>query len=142
MRQYYAIVTRANSEANTIRRLARVIDTYGMNVYSMIFNPEVKGYIFIECENRDDLPKLIKEVKTAKRILRGVISEEEYLNMATVEYEPLKVGDIVNITGGPFKNLEGTVVNIDDGKVVLYIKDLEHLGQITMSRGDVVKQDG
>lgn len=134
---YFAIETRANSEINTAKKIAILAKQYDLPIYSILFNPDIRGYIFIECESREDLPFVVSDISTARRLLKGKITQQEAVSMLSTKEEPLSPGDEIEITGGPFKLMNAEVIEVKDGRVVVMIDEWEHAGRITISRGDV-----
>lgn len=117
----------------TVGRENAVIDTLmsrvknsGMNVKA-IFNPgELKGYIFLEGE-LEEISELIKGVPHVKGIIRKEVLMSDIKKFLEVKKIEIKInrGDIIEVTGGPFKNEKGKVTRVDEAKEELTIELLD-----------------
>ena len=117
----------------TVGRENAVMETLSSKTRNMqagiktIFHPgEMKGYIFIE----GDFPEIERVIQGVPHI-RGIIRKEVRLDEIKKFLETKKAevkinkGDIIEVTGGPFKNEKGKVVRVDEAKDELTIELLE-----------------
>ena len=117
----------------TVGRENSVIDTIGSKVKNVggeiaaILHPEeLRGYIFIEGD-LESIEKVMVGVPHVRGIIRKEIKLDEikkFLEVKKIEIK-LNKGDVVEITGGPFKNEKGKVVRIDEAKEEVTIELLE-----------------
>ncbi|MEM5804661.1 MAG: transcription elongation factor Spt5 [Candidatus Aenigmatarchaeota archaeon] len=116
-------VGRENSVLETISNKAKNV---GANVASMLHPEELKGYIFIEGDI-DSIEKAVAGVPHIRGIIRKEVKLEELKRFLEVKKMEIKVskGDIVEITGGPFKNERGKIVRVDEAKEEVTIELLE-----------------
>ncbi len=122
----YTIRTTVGRENAVIETLNNKIRNLQANIKSVLHPDELKGYIFIE----GDMPTIEKVMQGVPHI-RGVIRKEVIVNDIKKFLETKKVeikvnrGDIVEITGGPFKNEKGKVTRMDEGKEEVTLELLE-----------------
>lgn len=117
----------------TVGRENAVIDTLmskvknsGLNI-KVIFHPgELKGYIFLEGEF-EEVNKLIKGVPHVKGLIRKEVMMSDIKKFLEVKKIEIKLnrGDIIEVTGGPFKNEKGKVTRVDESKEELTIELLD-----------------
>lgn len=102
--------------------------TNDLNVYSIFIPENVKGYIFLETDEENTALKLVNNVKYVKGILRSKVAIEEVKKMVVIEEkqeEKVEIGDIVEITSGPFKGENAKVTQIDEAKAEFVVLPLE-----------------
>ncbi|RME17933.1 MAG: transcription elongation factor Spt5 [Bdellovibrio sp.] len=97
-------------------------------VFAILYNENVKGYIFIETDNENAAYSLVNGVKHVKGLLPKPLSFEDIAGMVKFE-KPKKaeinIGDIVEIVSGPFKGETAKVVSLDKNKDEYTILPLE-----------------
>jgi transcriptional antiterminator NusG len=84
-----------------------------------ILIPEpLKGYIFVEARSSRDVELAIAGIPHIKGIIPGkiLVDEIEHILVPRPPTEDLEIGDIVEITGGPFKGERARVMRIDTSK--------------------------
>jgi len=122
----YTIRTTVGRENSVIETLSNKIKNVGVNVASLLHPEELKGYIFIEGDI-DSVEKAVAGVPHIRGIIRKEIKVAEIKKFLEVKKIDIKVnrGDVVEITGGPFKNERGRVVRVDEAKEEITIELLE-----------------
>ena len=117
----------------TVGRENAVIETLVSKVKSkkldvkVIFHPgELKGYIFIEGDS-EAINEAIKAVPHVKGIIKKEVKMDDLIKFLEVKKIEIKVnrGDVVEVTGGPFKNEKGKVTRVDEAKEEITIELLE-----------------
>jgi transcriptional antiterminator NusG len=98
----------------------------GLAIKSIFHPGELKGYIFLEGEE-EVINGLIKGVPHVKGIIRKEVSITDIKKFLEVKKIEIKInrGDVVEVTGGPFKNEKGKVTRVDEAKSELTIEFLE-----------------
>ena len=89
-----------------------------LNVYS-VFRPHgLRGYIFLEAEDRDSAEEAVFNLPYVKGIIGKTVDYEEIKNMVepTAVTVSIKEGDIVEIIAEPFKKEKAKVLRIDKQK--------------------------
>jgi transcriptional antiterminator NusG len=118
---FYIIKTSANREALCADLIVSKVKKEKMEdvIKSIIYIPEMKGYLFIESDDETYVRKAIFGIPNVKGVVRGKtvdISElEKFFEEKDISKE-LKKGDIIEITAGPFKGEKGKVIRIDSSK--------------------------
>ncbi len=116
---FYAVRVAANQERILILIIADRVKQEGIPVKGILFNDKVKGYLFVEADNEEDVMRAVYGIRHVKGVVREPISFEEIKRMIEVKEEeakPLSVGDVVEITSGTFKGEIGKVVEVDNEK--------------------------
>lgn len=122
----YTIRTTVGRENAVIETLTNKIKNMQADVKSILHPDELKGYIFIE----GDI-SIIEKIIMGIPHIRGILRREVLMNDIKKFLETKKVeiklnrGDIIEITGGPFKNEKGKVTRVDEAKDEITIELLE-----------------
>jgi transcriptional antiterminator NusG len=113
-------------ENAVIETLSNKIKNMQIDVKSILHPEELKGYVFIEGDVAS-IEKSIQGVPHIRGLLRKEIKASELKKFLEVRKVEIKInrGDIVEITGGPFKNEKGKVTRVDESKEELTIELLE-----------------
>ncbi len=125
---FYAVRVATKQEKIVAMILGKKAKTMGLNVYSIFFNENVKGYIFIEVDDENTALKLISNTKHVKSLINQPLSFDEIkkmLEQKEEEKEAIEINDIVEIISGPFKGERARVTNIDRVKNVYTVIPLE-----------------
>ncbi|MEM4367025.1 MAG: transcription elongation factor Spt5 [Candidatus Anstonellales archaeon] len=104
------------------------VKTTGAEIYSITYIDRVKGYLFVEAKDEDNVIKLINKVRHVKGLLRKGISKDELFKMVMLEpakEEKIEVGDIVEIKSGGMKGEKGKVIKIDAAKEDITVEPIE-----------------
>ncbi len=89
-----------------------------INVQSVFWVNDLKGYVVIEAVNPSDAFMAVEGVRHIRGQLRGELEfkdiEGYLVKKSTVS--TLEVDNVVEITGGPFKGMKATITRIDQDK--------------------------
>lgn len=108
--------------------LAKKAKAEKLAVYSVVSVDNIKGYIFIEGSDENEITKLVQKMKNAKGFLKKpvAISEIEGLIKAgSQQAAAIGIGDIVEMTSGPFKGERARVIKADDARDELTVELME-----------------
>jgi transcriptional antiterminator NusG len=97
-----------------------------LDVKALVHPEEIKGYVFIEGAIRD-VEKVLQMVPHIRGVIKKPIAITEiqrFLQPKKVEID-LKVKDIVEVIGGPFKGERGKVTRYDKAKREVIIELLD-----------------
>jgi transcriptional antiterminator NusG len=117
----------------TVGRENAVIDTLmskaknsGLNIKAIFHPGELKGYIFLEGDF-EEITELIKTVPHVKGLIRKEVKMEDIKKFLETKKIEIKIsrGDVIEVTGGPFKNEKGKVTRVDEAKSELTIELLD-----------------
>jgi len=131
----YAIRTTANREDQVLDFVSSNTKKKSLNVYSLIHPHGMRGYVFIEADNKQDAENATLGVPYAKGILASPVNYKEIehmLEQAKTQTNIIK-NDIVEIISGPFKREKAKVVRVDKQKEEVIIELLESAVPIPMT---------
>lgn len=124
----FILRTTANREEQVMDFVTSNATKKGMNVYSVIRPHGMRGYIFVEAENREEAEQAAFNVPYARGILPKKVDYKEIEHMLEeskkVEMN-IKKNDIVEVISGPFKRENAKVTRIDKAKEDVVIELLE-----------------
>ena len=111
----FIIKVTTNKEEKALEMIADRARKKELAVYSVAKPHGLKGYIFLEAENRDSAEEAVFNLPYVKGIIGKTISYEEIKNMIepSVEKMSIKEGDIVEIISEPFKKEKAKVTRVD-----------------------------
>ncbi len=113
----YTIRTTVGRENAVIEALVKRIKSRNLDIKSIFHPDELKGYIFIEGDEKA-VVETIKGMPHIKGMIRRKVKISEikrFLEERKIEIK-LKRGDIVEVVGGPFKNEKGKITRVDEAK--------------------------
>ena len=99
-----------------------------LDIYSIIYMENVKGYLFVEAPEENSVVKLIQKVKHVKGFLKRPIEAKEIENLLKAVKQPaltIENGDIIEMVSGPFKGEKARVNKIDDAKEEVTVELIE-----------------
>ncbi len=87
-------------------------------IKSLFLPAEMKGYIFIEADDVDEIRKLVSGVPHVRGLIEKEVNVEEIERFLSAKPEEIKIkeGDIVEVVGGPFKREKAKVIKVDEDK--------------------------
>ncbi len=123
----YTIKTTAGREMAVANALANRVQKLGVDVRAIFYPSELRGYIFIEIGEDVAIDALLRGIPHIKGIIRRPVKIEEIKHFLEAKPAEIKIsrGDIVEITGGPFKGERGKVVRVDEAKEEVTIEFLD-----------------
>lgn len=123
----YTIKTTAGRENAVVTALANRVNKTGMNVKAIFRPTELRGYIFVEIGEEVAIESLLRGIPHVKGIIRKPVKIEEIKHFLEAKAPEIKLarGDIVEITGGPFKGERGKIVRIDEAKEEVTVEFLD-----------------
>ena len=122
----YIIRTTVGRENSVIETLSNRIKNLGADVRALLHPNELKGYFFVEGD-MEGIESAVSGVPHIRGIIRKPIKLEEIKRFLEVKKIEIKLnrGDIVEITGGPFKNEKGKIIRVDEAKEEVTLELLE-----------------
>jgi len=122
----YTLRTTVGRENAVIETLKNKIKNTGVDVVAILHPEELKGYIFIEGE-LSAIEKVIAGVPHIRGLIRKEVQISDIKRFLEVKKVEIKIarGDIIEITGGPFKNEKGKVTRVDEAKEEVTVELLE-----------------
>ncbi len=125
------VVTR---DAHIVAKLIykRVLDLKIEGIWAIYMDPKIKGYLFIEADNQDAVKSAIAGVKGIKLRSQEILTitqeelEQILKKLIHEEKEVINIGDIVEITKGPFAGEKAKIraINTEKGIYTVVLLDL------------------
>jgi len=127
MGQIYGLKTTANREDQVMDFVVSNVQKKKLEVFAVIRPHGMRGYIFLEAEDKTAAEQAAFNVPYARGILPKSIDYEEIEHMLEqVKREiSIKQNDIVEIVSGPFKSEKARVTRIDKTKEEVVVELLE-----------------
>ena len=114
----FIVKVTTNKEERVIDMISDRAEKKNINIFS-VFRPHgLRGYIFLEAENRETAEEAAFDLPYVKGIIGKTIEYSEIQNMIepSVENISIKEGDIVEMTGSTLKGEKAKVIRIDKQK--------------------------
>ncbi|MEM3422438.1 MAG: transcription elongation factor Spt5 [Candidatus Bilamarchaeaceae archaeon] len=124
----YTVRVTTGQERIVVQMLEKKAKNEKLNVYAIAHLENIKGYIFVEAFDKNVVAKLIQKVKHVKGFLPQPIQIDEIKKLLTLSKQPavtLSAGDVVEITGGPFKGEQAKVIKVDESKEEVTVELIE-----------------
>ena len=127
MGQIYGLKTTANREDQVMDFVVSNVQKKKLEVFAVIRPHGMRGYIFLEAEDKTAAEQAAFNVPYARGVLPKSIDYEEIEHMLEqVKREiSIKQNDIVEIVSGPFKSEKARVTRIDKTKEEVVVELLE-----------------
>jgi transcriptional antiterminator NusG len=101
----FAIRTTGGQEKVVMRLLEAKANANKINIQSVFWVSDLKGYVVVEAINPSDAYLAVEGVRHIRGQLRGEL-----------EFKDIEGDNIIEITGGPFKGMKATITRIDADK--------------------------
>ena len=123
----YALRTTSNREDQVMDFMSSNILKKNLKILSVIRPHGLRGYIFVEAENKEIAEEAYYKVPYARGLLPNTVNYKEIEHMleqvkVQVNIQP---NDIVEIISGPFKREQAKVTRIDHAKEEVVVELLE-----------------
>jgi transcriptional antiterminator NusG len=114
----FVIKVTTNKEDRALELISTKVVKKELNVYSLARPHGLRGYLFLEAEDRESAEEAAYNLPYVKGIVGKTVTYDEIKNMIEPAMEEINIekGDIVEIIGEPFKKEKAKVVRIDKGK--------------------------
>lgn len=114
----FIIKVQTNKEENAVELIASRAKRKNISIYSVLKAHGVKGYIFLESEDRKSAEEAVYNLPYVKGIIGRTIEYDEIQGIVepTATTISIKEGDIVEIIGSTLKGEKAKVLRIDKQK--------------------------
>jgi transcriptional antiterminator NusG len=114
----FIIKVTTNKEERAVDMISDRAEKKNLNVYSVLRPHGLRGYIFLEAEDRESAEEAVFNLPYVKGIIGKTIEYEEIKGMVqpTIESVSIKEGDIVELIGSTLKGEKAKVLRIDKQK--------------------------
>lgn len=123
--KYFILRVTANREEQVLGFMFSNAIKKGIETYSIVHPPGMKGYIIVEAKNRESAEAAANGVPYARGLLKEEVSYEEIEHLVEVSKKTttnIKKNDIVEIISGPFKREQAKVIRLDNTKSEVVIE--------------------
>ena len=123
----FIIKVTTNKEDRALELISDKVHKKQLSVFSLARPHGLRGYIFLEAEDREHAEEAAYNLPYVKGIVGKTVSYEEIKNMIEPVLEEINIekGDIVEIIGEPFKKEKAKVVRVDKSKGEVIVTLLE-----------------
>ena len=131
----FIIKVTTNKEEKVLDMIADRIEKKKLNSFSIIRPHGLRGYIFLEAEDRESAEESVFNLPYVKGIIGKTITYEEIKNMIEPSMDKISIeeGDIVEIISEPFKREKAKVLRIDKQKEDVVVSLLGALVQMPVT---------
>ncbi|MEK6859337.1 MAG: transcription elongation factor Spt5 [Nanoarchaeota archaeon] len=114
----FIIKVTTNKEDRALEMISVKVHKHNLNVYALARPHGLRGYIFLEAEDRESAEEAAYNLPYVKGIIGKTVDYSEIKNMIEPVLEEINIekGDIVEIIGEPFKKEKAKVIRIDKSK--------------------------
>jgi len=114
----YVVKVTTNKEDNAFEMIADKVKKKNLNVYAIARPHGLRGYVFIESPDRDNVEEAVFNLPYVKGILPRTLVYEDVKAMLEPVTADIKIekNDIVEMIAEPFKKEKAKVIRIDKAK--------------------------
>ncbi len=114
----FIIKVTTNKEERAVDMIADRAKKKNLNIYSVLRPHGLRGYLFLESEDRESAEEAVFNLPYVKGIIGKTIEYSEIQGMVqpTIESVSIKEGDIVEMIGSTLKGEKAKVLRIDKQK--------------------------
>lgn len=136
------IKTQVGKEQNAADLINSRAEKSKLDIPSILVTPELRGYLFLEGNNKARIKEMIKTIGYARNMLDGEIpiSQIEHFLVPASAVAKIAEGDVVEMVAGPFRGETAKVTHIDDAKEEITVELFESVVPIPITvRGEQVR---
>jgi transcriptional antiterminator NusG len=138
----FTVKTQVGKEQNTADLIKSRIIKSNLEILSILVTPELRGYIFIEGYDKEQIKEMMKTISYARNMLDGDIPVDQIEHFLVPASAVAKIaeGDVVEMIAGPFRGETAKVTHIDDAKEEITVELFESVVPIPITvRGEQVR---
>lgn len=122
----FTIRTTTGRENVVIESIAARVKKQNIQIKSVFHPEDLRGYIFIEGEP-EDIEAGVRGIPHVRGLISKNVPMKDLEKFLIAEKREIKLetGDIVEITGGPFKGEKGKIMRVDEAKSEITVEFLE-----------------
>lgn len=138
----FAIKTQVGQERNVADLLTAKAKKGKLPIFSVLAPQELRGYVFVESDDLQQLERTVKVLSYARTILTDPVpfSEIEHFLTPVSAVAKISEGDIVELISGPFRGEKAKVTRIDDAKEEITVELFEAMVPIPVTvKGENVR---
>lgn len=135
----FVVKVTGGQERNVCSLVANRVEARKTPIFSLIYSEKMKGYLLIEAVSAQAVSDAVSGVKHVRSYVPGVMTMADISGLIATKptMEELKVEQIVEVTGGPFKGMRAKVVRYDSAKkeATVTLIDAPYQLQVTIDSG-------
>ena len=138
----FAVRSTIGQEKNTADMIVTRAKNFNLSIKAVLAPPGIRGYVFVEADGKSIVEQARVGIKHARGIVSGEIpmGEIEQFLVPKPVVVGMEVGDIIELTSGPFRGERARIIRIDEGKEEITVELFEATVPIPVTvRGDFVK---
>lgn len=146
--RFYGVRVTTGQEVTMALLMEERVKAAGLPVFSLSVLPGLKGVVTVEAESPYVVQRVSMGLKHVRGVMRGSMSFAELERFVAPKpaIELVRVGDVVEIVGGPFVGMRGRVLEVDQAKGEVKVEIAEAAYPLTVTIGAdyirVVKEEG
>ncbi len=141
----YGVRVTAGQEELVGEVISRKAQNEGLEIYSVLLSPGIRGYILVEAKDELTVRKAVAGVSHVKGVVQGAadLSQIEGMLEAKPLMAEIKPGMIVKLIAGPFKGEKARVIRVDPQKEEVTVELVEAAIKIPVTvEAQYVKVEG
>lgn len=138
----YAVRTTIGQEKSAANMLTNRAKNRDLPIKSVLVPQAIRGYIFVEAGGRALVEQARSGIKHTKGVIRGNVPfhEVEDLVEPRSAVSGIEIGDVVELSAGPFKGERARVIRVDESKEETTVEMFEAAKPIPVTvRGDHIR---
>ena len=131
----FTVRTRVRSEKNVGETIIQRAKNLDLNLGSIQYPFILNGYIFVECDDREALSRLVKTIRNAQGLLNGETTKDEiseYIDTPKSK-KALLEGTTIEILEGQFKGARAVVKHINDRTKEVTVELIDEIFKIPIT---------
>jgi ribosomal protein L24p/L26e, archaeal len=131
----FCIKTRVGREIGIADAIQRRAQSESSGIYAVFVPIGVKGYVFIEADNKNSVSGVIKDLRYVTGMLKEPVSVKDLESVLSppAPLENISEGDIVEIIASPFKGEHARVVGINGAKKEITVELMDVMVPIPLT---------
>jgi transcriptional antiterminator NusG len=140
--EIFAVRSTIGQEKNTADMIVARTKNFNLPIKVVLSPPGIRGYVFVETIGKSTVEQARVGIKHVKGVVSGKVpmSEVEHFLVPKSVVVSMEVGDIIELTSGPFRGERARIIRVDEGKEEITVELFEATVPIPVTvRGDFVK---
>lgn len=112
----FTVRARVRSERNVGEAIMKRAEAKNVNIGAIQYPAMLNGYLFVECDDREKLNRLIRNIRNAQGLLNGDTTHEEITKYVKTKKtrKSMSEGTRVEITDGQFKGERAIIQHVNE----------------------------
>ncbi|MDD5503183.1 MAG: transcription elongation factor Spt5 [Candidatus Thermoplasmatota archaeon] len=140
--QLFVMKTGIGRELDVVNAIYLRLRKIKAQVFAVFAPNEIRGYIFIEAREKNEIKKATSGVTHARSMLKETVPYEQIASFLVPTSAVIRIreGDIVEIIAGPFKGERARIKSIDERKEEVTVELVEAMIPIPVTlKGEQVR---